>query len=150
MHNFKAIDRMPRQSNRDFLALAISQNRRAWGSVTATPDIAVPAFETAADQAQAAWLSTRRARLVERIGDAIDFPAGFSRSPYFAFLAGGLALSDDEAIDELRRLIRQEIERCRRRHWSAAPHKIPALKEALVFARYFRRFGTQVWMRKAA
>jgi hypothetical protein len=138
---------MPRHVERDFLALAISQNRRAWSIET---DVPQSAFERAADRTQAMWLKQRRARLVSRIDDAINLPAGFCRSTYFGVLSGGLALSAEEAVDELRRLIRQEIERCRRRHWSAAPQRIPALQEALIFARYFRRFGARVWMRQAA
>jgi hypothetical protein len=150
MHTFRDQQRMPRPTDRDFLALAITQNRKAWGTAEAAQESPVTAFEAAADRAQAAWLATRRARLVGRIGDAIDFPQTFNRSPYFAFLGGGLALSADEAVDEFRRLIRREVERCRRRHWSAAPQRVPAMKEALTFARYFRRFGTRLWMRRAA
>jgi hypothetical protein len=141
---------MPRQTDRDFLPLAMTQNRKAWGAATAAADSPATAFEAAADRAQAAWLAERRERLIERIDDAIDLPATFARSPYFGFLDGCLAVSADEAVDELRRLIRREIERCRRRHWSAAPQKIPALMEALTFARYFRRFGARIWMRRAA
>jgi len=141
---------MPRQTDRDFRALAATQNRKAWGTTTTPPDSRVIAFEAVADRAQAAWLAARRARLVERIDEAIEVPATFSRSPYFAFLDGGLALSAEDAVDEFRRLIRREIDRCRRRHWSAAPHRLPAMQEAATFARYFRRFGERLWMRRAA
>ena len=141
---------MPQHVARDFLPLAVSQNRKAWGATPSDSALPIIAFEQAAHAAQAAWLAERRARLVERIGDAIDLPACFHHSAYFRPLNGGLALSADDAADELRRLIRREIDRCRRRHWSAAPQRIAALQEALTFARYFRRFGARVWMRKAA
>jgi hypothetical protein len=141
---------MPQHVARDFLPLAVSQNRKAWGAATSVPTFPVVALEQAAHAAQAAWLAERRARLVDRIDDAIDVPTSFHHSVYFRLLGGGLALSADEAADELRRLIRREIDRCRRRHWSASPQRIAALQEALTFARYFRRFGARAWMRKAA
>jgi hypothetical protein len=141
---------MPQHVARDVLPLAVSQNCKVWG--TAAPDPAFPAiaFEQAAHAAQAAWLADRRTRLIDRIDDATDAPTSFHHSAYFRLLGGGLALSADEATDELRQLLRREIDRCRRRHWSASPQRVAALQEALTFARYFRRFGARVWMRQAA
>ena len=40
------------------------------------------------------------------------------------------------------------LERRRLNHWSRKPERIAALCEALVFARYFRRFGERLWMRR--
>ena len=56
--------------------------------------------------------------------------------------------SAEDAVDELRRVL--ALERRRLNHWSRKPERIAALAEALVFARYFRRFASRVWMREAA
>ena len=40
------------------------------------------------------------------------------------------------------------LERRRLNHWSRKPERVAALAEALVFARYFRRFGQRLWMRE--
>lgn len=144
---------MPHQMNRDFLALAMAQNYRAWREppepVDALTRSALPAIEAAAHRSQARYLEQRRHRLVVRINEAIDLPSGFYRSIYFRDPTGSIVLSPAEAVREIEQAMRREHERCRRRHWSANPQHLPGLREALTFARYFRRYARRVWRRDA-
>lgn len=137
---------MPHHVNRDFSAMARSQNRAFWGELKAPTDVltirALPQIEINADRSQAAYLAERRHRLVERINDTIDWPAGFGRSPYFRDLVGGIAITPDEAVDELNRL----ISRAR----FGRPARLTSLFEALTYARFFRRYGARAWMENAA
>ena len=65
-----------------------------------------------------------------------------------AIALGGIVVSAEEAVDEVRRVL--ALERRRLNHWSRKPERIAALTEALVFSRYFRRFARRLWMREAA
>lgn len=140
---------MPLPAERDFTALAMSQNMAAW-SKQDDPEFGehasrlIPDFEASAHRQQAAYLSARRARLVSHINETIDLPKLFWRHRYFRDLPGAVVLSTDEAVTEIRREIAREQRR--RGHWSHKPGRIPNLKEALVFARFFRRFGKRVWL----
>jgi hypothetical protein len=140
---------MPRQIARNFRALAESQNYRVWDDLpaprTSLERACVPQFEEASHRSQVAFLAARRDRLVDRINDAIDWPGGFTRSPYFRGL-GSPVFSADDAVDQINRAICRQ--RVRAKHWSATPGLVPQLVEALVYARYFRRFGQRVWMRQ--
>lgn len=135
---------MTRTTNRSFLKLAQAQNRAMWRETVGAslPEGFTEKLEQAADEQQADWLRDRRDRLVKRINEASENPSSFYRSPYFTRLIGGIALSADEAVSELRKLIALN----KRKHWSARPGLIPAFQEAMVFARYFRRFGARVWL----
>lgn len=134
---------MTRSTNRSFLKLAQAQNRAMWGELLDTiPEATIAELEHAADIAQAHWLRDRRDRLVKRINEASENPSSFYRSVYFTRLIGGIALSADEAVTELRKLIALN----KRKHWSARPGLIPAFQEAMVFARYFRRHGQAIWL----
>jgi hypothetical protein len=105
-------------------------------------------LEDSAHRAQACYLLARRDRLVTRINDIIDCPDLFWRHAYFRHCLGGIVVSPEEAADEVRRML--FLERRRLTHWSRKPERIAELMEALVFARYFRRFGQRAWMRAAA
>jgi hypothetical protein len=140
---------LPRLIARDYRALAARQNRAAWLQHEQAPATAIDTrLEDSADRAQAHYLQARRDRLAGRINDIVDCPDLFWRHDYFRHCSGGLVVSADEAVDELRRVL--ALERRRLSHWSRKPERIAGLAEALVFARYFRRFAGRVWMREAA
>jgi hypothetical protein len=134
---------------RDYRLLAERQNKAAWAR---QPDVAPTPIdgrlEDSAHCAQARYLMERRDRLASCINEIIDCPDLFWRHAYFGHCLGGVVVSAEEAVDEVRRTL--ALERRRLNHWSRKPERIAALTEALVFARYFRRFGQRVWMRAAA
>jgi hypothetical protein len=143
-------DRGIRFVRRDYSALARSMNERSWNvkpSLTLRcsdlVERATVAFEDSADRSQARWLQERRDRLVQNINETIYLPGLFWRHRYFRHLTGGVVLSTDEAVTELKREIIRE--KRRKGHWSHKPHRIPDMQEALVFARFFRRFSKQAW-----
>lgn len=141
---------MPRFNNRSFRALAETQNRKAWGEekprqYSALEVACIPKFEDAAHRSQAAYLAERRDRLVRHINDTVRAPRLFWDHTYFRHLPGAV-LETDEAVQKLRSAIYRE--RSRAGHWSANPSRVPELREAMVFARYFRRFSQRVWMRQ--
>lgn len=143
---------MPRFNNRSFRALAETQNRKAWGEeqprqYSALEVACIPKFEDAAHRSQAAYLAERRDRLVRHINDTIRAPRLFWDHTYFRHLPGAV-LETNEAVQKLGSALYREQSRSRARHWSANPGRIPELREAMVFARYFRRFGQRVWMRQ--
>ena len=140
---------------RNYLAAARAQNRAAWGN---QPHSSVGyvlraeiQFEESADRSQEVWLRQRDARLRERIRDTIDWSGGFCRSVYFRNLLVAV-FSADDAVRELTKALRKEQSRVRRKHWSAREHtgEINEIKEALAYARFFRRYGQRVWARRAA
>jgi hypothetical protein len=133
---------------RDYRALAERQNQAAWArqrDVAPTPIDG--RLEDSAHSAQARYLLARRERLVNRINEIVDCPDQFWRHVYFRHCSGSV-VSAQEAVDEVARTL--ALERRRLNHWSRKPERIAALSEALVFARYFRRFGERLWMRAAA
>ena len=140
---------MPRLIARDYHALAERQNRQAWAWHEQPPATAIDTrLENSADRAQARYLQARRDRLVSHVNDISACPDLFWRHRYFGYCSGGVVASAEDAVDELRRVL--ALERRRLKHWSRKPERIVALTEALVFARYFRRFASRVWMREAA
>ena len=143
---------MPCQETRDYSAKAIADNVRYWEPQPELADSpgAVADLESAANAAQAHYLQERRDRLVHEITECSEYPNVFWTHGYFRECRGACVLSTDEAVAELKSELRRERLRCARRHWSAKPGRLPGLKEALVFARYFRWFGRKVWMREAA
>lgn len=138
---------------RNYLAAARAQNRAVWGDIPSSAVAYVRKFEEqcemAADRSQAEWLRKRDARLRKRIRDTIDWPGGFCRSVYFRNLLVAV-FSADDAVRELTKLLRKEQSRVRRKHRSCANHagEIEAIKEALAYARWFRRFGQRVWAKQ--
>ena len=140
---------MPTLVARDYRALAERQNQAAWArqrDVAPTPIDG--RLEDSAHSAQARYLLARRERLVNRINEIVDCPDLFWRHVYFRHCSGSIVVSAQEAVDEVARTL--ALERRRLNHWSRKPERIAALSEALVFARYFRRFGERLWMRAAA
>jgi hypothetical protein len=140
---------VPTLTARDYRALAERQNKAAWARQEDVAPTAIDdKLEDSAHRAQARYLLARRDRLVTSIDDVIDCPDLFWRHSYFRHCLGGIVVSAEEAADEVRRTL--ALERRRLSHWSRKPERIAELVEALVFARYFRRFGQRVWMRAAA
>ena len=114
---------MPRRTDRNFLPLAEGQNHAAWKDLSSygCPSGYIASLEAKADRQQARYLRQRRARLVERINDAIAFPASFCRSVYFRSLPGSCVITADEAVEEIRRALRRERSvQCRTRPGVAA------------------------------
>ena len=60
-------------------------------------------LEDSAHRAQARYLLARRDRLVARINEIIDCPDLFWRHDYFRHCLGGIVVSAEEAVDEVRR-----------------------------------------------
>ena len=140
---------MPALITRDYRALAERQNRQAWSKHDGPPATAIDNnLEESAHRAQARHLQRRRDRLACRINEVVDCPDLFWRHDYFGHCLGGIVVSAEEAVDEVRRVL--ALERRRLNHWSRKPERIAALTEALVFSRYFRRFARRLWMREAA
>ena len=140
---------MPKLVACDYHALAERQNRQAWARYDQPPATAIAGrLEDSADRAQARYLQARRDRLAQHINEVAGCPDLFWRHDYFGHCSGGLVVSAEEAVDELRRVM--ALERRRLNHWPRKPERIAVLAEALVFARYFRRFASRVWMRDAA
>ena len=140
---------MPALIARDYRALAERQNRQAWSKHDGPPATAIDNnLEESAHRAQARHLQRRRDRLACRINEVVDCPDLFWRHAYFSHCLGGIVVSAEEAVDEVRRVL--ALERRRLNHWSRKPERIAALTEALVFSRYFRRFARRLCMREAA
>lgn len=140
---------MPVLIARDYRALAERQNRAVWATQRDIAPTAIDGrLEDSAHRAQARYLLERRDRLVGHINETVDCPELFWRHVYFSHCLGGIVVSAEEAVDEVRRML--ALERRRLGHWSRKPERVASLSEALVFARYFRRFGQRAWMRAAA
>lgn len=134
---------------RDWMQLAQSQNRAVWKSYPdGKPDAFIAALEASADRSQARYLEARRGRLEAAIAECSQFPAQFWQHKYFRLCSAGTVASTTEAVIELRRLLRMELNR--KSHWSFKPERVVNLREAMVFARFFRRFSRQVWARSIA
>ena len=120
----------------------------AWAKQT---DVAATAIddrlEDSAHRAQARYLLRGATASSCRINEVVDCPDLFWRHDYFRHCLGGIVVSAEEAVDEVRRML--ALERRRLNHWSRKPERIAALTEALVFSRYFRRFARRLWMRAA-
>ncbi len=138
--------------NARFRRIAQAQNRVAWAKSPPETDARVlaiiPKLEESADRQQARYIEARRERLVKAVRETAENPGLFWRHRYFRDLLAGVVLSTDEACSELAYALAKEARR--KGHWSHNPHRLPQLREALVFARYFRRHGKQLWMREAA
>lgn len=138
---------------RNHLNAARAQNRALWGELVPSTIGYQRAWqvqcEENADRSQAEYLRRRDARLRERLRDAIDFPGGFQRSQYFR-LVPVLVMSADDAVRELTIRLRKEQSRIKRKHWSTRNHsgEVEEIKEAMAFARWFRRHGKRVWMKQ--
>ena len=91
---------------RDYRALAERQNQAAWAR---QKDVAATAIdgrlEDSAHRAQARYLLARRDRLVSRINEIVDCPDLFWRHAYFRHCLGGIVVSAEEAVDEVRRML---------------------------------------------
>lgn len=136
---------------RDFTQLAQSQNRAIWAK--AQPPAGVSAayidkLTVAADRQQARFLAERRERLEKAIRECSEEPALFWNARYFQLCSAGTVASTTEAVTELKRLMRLELNR--KGHWSFKPERIVILREALVFARYFRANSRKVWAERRA
>lgn len=134
---------------RDFMPLAQAQNWAIWKSYPAgEPDAFVAALEAKADRSQARYLEARRGRLEAAIAECSQFPAQYWNHRYFRLCSAGTVASTTEAVIELKRLLRMELNR--KSHWSFKPERVVNIREAAVFARYFRRFSRQVWAERRA
>jgi hypothetical protein len=133
---------------RNYMQLAQSQNRAVWKSYPAgKPDAFIEALEAKADRSQARYLEARRGRLEAAIAECSQFPAQFIRHRYFKNLPCGFVMSSDEAPTEVRREITyQKLLPTR----SKDGGRIQELKEALVFARFVRRYSKRMWARREA
>lgn len=138
---------------RNYRPLAIAQNEAQWGKqvpgslASAVPDRVIKAFEESAHRNQIRHLEARRERLETAIAECRDLQPKFLNHPYFKNLRCGGVMSTDEAAFEVLAEIAYQ-KRLPTRSRDAI--RIEELKEALVFARYFRRFSRAVWARRAA
>lgn len=137
---------------RNYRALAESQNRAAWsdlGGLTADPMLrrSLQDIEESAHRGQQFYLLERRNRLATEVMRASEHPNIFFNHRYFRHCQRAI-ISTDDGVTELRRLIVKN--RMKKGHWSYQPGLIPQLQEALVFARYFRRFSKRLWSREQA
>lgn len=134
--------------SRNFRPLAEAQNRRQWSKQAPVAPTAIHArLEEAAHRSQIRYLEARRGRLEAAIAECSQYPAQFWNHRYFVLCTASTVASTSEAVTELKRLLTNEMRR--RGHWTAYPERIPNLREALVFARWFRRHSRAVWARKA-
>ncbi len=140
---------MPALIARDYRALAERQNKAAWAKQTDVAPTAIDdRLEDSAHRAQARYLLRAATASSAASTRSSTVPTCSGGTPISAIALGGIVVSAEEAVDEVRRTL--ALERRRLNHWSRKPERIAALTEALVFARYFRRFGQRVWMRAAA
>lgn len=138
---------------RNFRPLAEAMNRAAWARQNVAPAPAVSTalldkIEDSAHRQQARYLAERRARIVAAIAECSEHPALFWNHRYFSRLRGSVVASTDDAVVEVASDL--AFERRRLNHWSRKPERVASLGEALVFARYFRRYSRAVWARRAA
>lgn len=146
---------MPRHTDRNYRALAETQNRVNWvdedpRQIGALAAACVIDFRAAADRSQQRYLATRRARLVDAINVVVEYPNLFWSHEYFRY-ASRSVFSTADAVVQVRRAVAKLERVIAKRRWSAGPithQKLEELREALVFARYFRRFGQRAWSRK--
>ena len=137
------------ETMRDFMPLAQAQNRAVWKDYPhGCPAKFAAALDASADRSQCRYLEARRGRLEAAIAECSRFPAQFWSHKYFRLLTGSCVASTTEAVTELKRQLRMELNR--KSHWSYKPERVVDLREALVFARFFRRNSRRVWARKEA
>lgn len=140
---------MPRHIDRNFLPLAQAQNRLIWNnppSYGISPRH-IAALEASSDRQQARYLRERRERLVEAINGVSAKPALYWNASYFRYLRGASFVDTADAVREVLSSIAWWENRPR---YGRRPDIIAELGEALVFARYFRRFASRLWARRAA
>lgn len=129
---------------RNWLPLARSMNRKAWAKgppiSNVRPEI-VDRLETSADRQQAQWLGEQRDRLVFSILSCVRDPGSFWRHHYIGPLRPQ-PLSTDEAAE---RLASELMHAKGINGFRARPNEAMAIREALTFVRYFRRYGSRVW-----
>lgn len=134
---------------RDFLPRAQAMNRAIWRDFPSGPlDAYTAALEVSADRQLVRHLEARRGRLEAAIAECSRYPAQYWSHKYFRLLSGSCVASTAEAVTELKRNLRMELNR--KSHWSFKPERVVNLREAMVFARFFRRFSRTVWARRAA
>lgn len=132
---------------RDLMPRAQAMNRAVWKDYPhGCPAKFAAALDASADRSQCRYLEARRGRLEAAIAECSQFQAQFIRHRYFKNLPCGFVMSSEEAPTEVRREITyQKLLPTR----SKDGGRIQELKEALVFARYFRRFSRAIWAHKA-
>lgn len=138
--------------SRNFRPLAEAMNKAQWAKqadVVSGPVSAalLERLEDSAHLSQIRYLEARRERLETAIRECAEFPSLFWGHKYFRLCSASTIASTDEAVTELRRLLGLEIRR--RGHWSHKPEVVVNLREALVFARFYRRFSRAIWARKS-
>lgn len=140
---------MARLTERSYRALAIRQN--GFGPDPEGDDalsVATREFTELAHRQQEQYLRDRRKRLVEAVNAVGEFPRLFWNHRYFRHVPGFVG-DTREAVD----MVKRELARSKSSTISGRrPHawKRADLEEALVFARYMRRFSARLWMREAA
>lgn len=102
-------------------------------------------FTPMAERCIAALKKERSKRLNTAIDACIDNPGAFWSHAYFDEIRGRHFWTTDEAIERIRSEIDRQRGRIISRHWLANQAKVVRLREAHVFARYFRRFGQRLW-----
>lgn len=139
------------KTNRDFLPLARANNRAKWTDQREYRDGYMQRFvaeqEAKSDRAEAEYLAARRARLVERINKVVAAPSLYWNDSYFRHLRCVSFVDTADAVREVQRALTYWRNRPT---YGRRPEIVQELREALVFARWFRRFAARVWQRRAA
>ena len=131
---------------RNYLPLAQAQNRAIWHDFPSGPlDAYTAALEVSADRNQCRYLEERRERLQKAIRECSEHSADFWNHRLFRGLRRSFC-STDEAVAGCLYEIGYEWRMPAR---SRDRRRIQDLKEALVVARYFRRFARVIWARRA-
>ena len=134
---------------RNWLALARSQNRKVWARMPLTQEMqarlvtpeVVERMEANADRQQAQWLAEQRDRLVFNILRCVRDPGAFWRHVYIRPITPQ-PLTTDEAVERLEIML---MHAKGINGFRARPAEAQAIREALTFVRYFRRYGSRVW-----
>lgn len=138
---------MPVQVERNYLPMAISMNEKAWAKQAPCYDKVDANYEAIitknAHRRQAALLNIRRSHIVSHI-EAAKRAALFFHSPMLRH-AKTEHLHVGEVIEAIQRGISRQINRGKSGHYLFDAEKLKQLREALLFARYFRRFGFRIW-----
>ncbi len=111
-------------------------------------DSVIRSLDESARRAADTLIKARRDRLAKAIASCIAHPDLFWTHRYFWRLPMIGVFSTDEAVSETRKALSKA--KLRKGHWSYDAGFLCDLGEALIFARYFRRFGQRVWARRAA
>lgn len=134
---------------RNWLALARSMNRKVWAKMPLTQEMqarlvtpeVVERMEANADRQQAQWLAEQRDRLVFNILLCVRDPGAFWRHVYIRPITPQ-PLTTDEAVERLETML---MHAKGINGFRARPAEAQAIREALAFVRYFRRYGSRVW-----